>query len=704
MNEKQHPLAVESLLDNRKLAQAINMLSDLAKRRNDYALNSSVSTLRDDYLHLLHYFAQGTADPQRNDIFNQLLRHAYLLNDKVFDTHSILQFDFQDTFHRLLRRLSSTDSDNRSTQEDLKTLFSLTMDYPLPPQLLQQVFDGPVSWKEEKAITLSALMLKQLRTPNLQDFTLLLRQTIKNDEPFLRAHAIVALTAILITFERRLPLIDDFAASFREVLNSDTQLHDDFKQAFSAFFLSSETALVSQQIQHDIIPQLQKVTKNLTPEQIQSLTELADEDDPNAFLHANDKRKDIPRELADEMLQINRLSEKGTDVHFSSFAHLKKFDFFNTPISWLRPFNIDALDISDTTIQTDTLNATIQAIPTLCDSDRFSLALAFINMPSTGRDAMLASLPAATSFDSDSSDDFAPIALSFVQDLYRFFSLYSSRHDFRSPFAAVRSLGESSIFDLLGFSASDIFELASEAYDRRLYSLVINLLLPLSSFSDDANLPADKSRPNIAKPIAYRKLGLAYLALKQYDDACKYLQKFYLQNPSDTSAALDLARSHYLNRDFTQAATLYANISNDLTASDILRYARCLYQLHHFQESLDLLFRVELDDATPSTPSLHQHIALVSARLGKDTQALRYARTSMTPLSSIVAALILLKSGTSTEAFEFFSKAFRQSQSLQQFELWLDQAAEHVPDASSLLVQQRRFILDYLLLNPLPEA
>jgi len=83
---------------------------------------------------------------------------------------------------------------------------------------------------------------------------------------------------------------------------------------------------------------------------------------------------------------------------------------------------------------------------------------------------------------------------------------------------------------------------------------------------------------------------------------------------------------------------------------------------------------------------------------------LRYARLSMTPLSFLVAALILLKNGTSTEAFEFFSKAFRQSQSLQQFELWLDQAAEHVPDVSSLLVQQRRFILDYLLLNPLSEA
>ncbi len=694
MTSSTQSLKIESLLDQRRLGQAIEELRAVVKRNTGYYLAERLETIEDDYGRLLRYYANGTDDPQRDLIYDQLLGRAYQLTDAVFSNNEDSRHLAEEDFSRVIERIKSPNMGKVEREEYLQIFFNQILERPIPVKTLQAFFDGTQEWEEEKTIALSALMLRQLRTPNDQDLSLVMQQCVKKDEPQLQARAITAFAAILITYARRLPIWKDFVMSLNATLDSHPQLLSELKNTVKLFYLSSETALISQHIKTDIIPQIQKTSKDLNIKDLESLTDLSDEEDENSFLHKDKRNSKFPSSLTEEMSRIEKLSERGSDINFLSFANLKSFDFFKSPLAWLRPYKSYAWRKTNDAV--DNEPDPIASIPGLCDSDRYSLSLAFETLPAEGKSSLLSAIPHDKIHIKGIQDTGIK---GFVQDLYRFFNLYEQRSLFRSPFAEIRSLHKTSLFDVLRISNRDVYQLATDAFSRRLYSLCNPLLTTL----DEKLKTNPSSRTTDDDPTEmgiYRTLGLSSFALKQYDNAYKYLEPVYQNNPDDDFIATKLARACYYTQDDDLAADIYLTLVDRLSAADTLRYAHCLHRRNRDQETLELLFRLELSGSYESMPILHQYIASISALLGKEEQALRYALTSGTAKSLLIASLIELKNGNKKKAAEYLLSAHRKgAYDAEELERKLNATLKSVPSASSALQSDLRFLIDLVILS-----
>lgn len=695
MTSSPQTLKIESLLDQRRLGQAIEELRPIVKRNTGYELADRLETIEDDYGRLLLYYADGTDDPQRDLIFDQLLARAYQLTDAAFANGEGLRPFSEDEFCHVIEQIKAPNAGNVEREKNLQRLFNQILERPISAKTLQSLFDGAEEWEEEKAIALSALMLRLLRTPNDQNLSLLMQQCVKEDEPRLQARAITAIAAILITYARRLPIWKDFVNSLNATLDSHPQLVSKLKKATTLFYLSSETALISQHIQTDIIPKIQKISKKLNIKDLESLTDISDEEDENSFLHKDKRNFKIPSNLSEEMSRIERLSERGSDINFITFVNLKSFDFFESPLAWFRPYRSNAWRKTNDAIGNET--DSIASIPGLCDSDRYSLALAFDTLPPEEQSSVLSAIP----HDNISASETQELGMKgFAQDLYRFFILYKQRSLFRSPFAEIRSLNKTSIFDVLRFSNRDVYALAKDAFSRRLYSLCDTLLTTLMVKIKTNDPTSRTTDDNPTELDMYRILGLSAFALKQYDSACKYLEPVYQNDPDDDAIATKLARACYYVQDDDLAADIYLTLIDRLSSTDTLRYARCLHRQKRDQEALELLFRLEISDGYDSTPILHQYIASISALLGKEEQASRYALTSGTAKSLLIASLIELKNGNKKKAAEYLLTAqSKGAYDAEELERELNATLEYVPSASSALQSDLRFLIDHVILS-----
>ena len=80
---------IKKLLHNHNMNEALEKLTEFASSTDNWQIKSEIENLRTTYGYMIQYAAQGVNDPERKELYNQLFRNAFAINDRTELQHKL---------------------------------------------------------------------------------------------------------------------------------------------------------------------------------------------------------------------------------------------------------------------------------------------------------------------------------------------------------------------------------------------------------------------------------------------------------------------------------------------------------------------------------------------------------------------------------------------------------------------------------------
>ena len=74
---------IKTLLLDHRLKEALDKLTEYASSTDNWQIKSEIENLKTTYGFMIQYAAQGVNDPDRKELYNQLFRNAFAINDRT---------------------------------------------------------------------------------------------------------------------------------------------------------------------------------------------------------------------------------------------------------------------------------------------------------------------------------------------------------------------------------------------------------------------------------------------------------------------------------------------------------------------------------------------------------------------------------------------------------------------------------------------
>ena len=303
----------------------------------------------------------------------------------------------------------------------------------------------------------------------------------------------------------------------------------------------------------------------------------------------------------DSMDKLLRMQKKGADVYYEGFSRLKRFPFFYKLSNWFVPFYMEHPGLRAQLPKGDGLaifGKFISGWP-FCDSDKYSFAHVFglllDKIPESMRSAILET--GNVGYDMAGLDTPSRIRLLYLQDLYRFFNLYTEKGLFASPFELEK--GGAALFyanEWLGGKgvAGALPSVARFFMGRKQYREALDVLEAKADMSD------------YDSTVAY---GFCLLYTKQYEKASNVFDISVALNPSGEKALSGKARAVAAMGWHGQAAMLFADLQKLFPGNTAYAAGKCLAMVNAGMqaEALDELYRLRYEN--PSDANLARTLA-----------------------------------------------------------------------------------------------
>lgn len=540
-------------LESGNVADAFDMLDALVADEQNYKVKDELQRLRQTYGYILHYMLEGIEDPTRESqylsVVEQLREMAEeVLYERLLSESASIYFSTARTVR--LRNLDLGKLLENLSDLDVKIGLAKSAGNPYGPMmgerdsLLKDIFN--LIWtsrnnkeirkvineriRSEENVELSIFFVSAVTLSLLGYYDKVKLETLldiyENTEN--ESLAGVVLTALVLSIRRhREHVLNDRALISRLELWQDSIVtYSRLRDIVKEIIRTRDTDRVTAKMRDEVMPELMK----LNPEIIKKLRESGSDFESMTF-EDNPEWEEILEKngLAEKMQELTEMQSEGADLMMVTFASLKGFPFFSSPEAWFLPFDIDhpAIHLEDSV--RSTLSSVLQIGKGMCDSDKYSLALAFGSMPESQKKMMLSQLDAQLSqlseemkeqIEKNSRPEFNERVLLFIRQLYRFFKLFRNKGEFADPFAEP--------FDFLSLpimggmmADEEILKITSEFYFKRGYykealELFRKLETPLSMEGD-----------------YWEKVGYALQCLKRYEDAeVAYRKAELLKEPS----------------------------------------------------------------------------------------------------------------------------------------------------------------------------
>ena len=267
---------------------------------------------------------------------------------------------------------------------------------------------------------------------------------------------------------------------------------------------------------------------------------------------------------------------EGSDVFIATFAHLKTFPFFKTLSNWFIPFySAHSAVIENLGANKLALADVVQHAPYLCNSDKYSFCLSLGALPESQRSMMSAQLEEQNAALDEARQAELPddrkqrmgIITAFVQDLYRFFKLFSRRREFIA------------VMDDPGLDMIDCLPLAEVTRDEHILEL-LGALYFKNAFYDDAIkcFTRLEGMEDATDDHIYQKIGFAYQNAGNIEKALNYYKRYELMHEDDVWNMRHIASCYRTQGKYEQALDYYRraealapdNVSLALTIGHIL--------------------------------------------------------------------------------------------------------------------------------------
>lgn len=536
-----------SLIAEGKLHEALDALRAAAESHRWPDAAAQVERLRQNYSYMLGYFAQGAADPGRDrviaDIKEQaravadlMLRRELMADDAAlyFNTARNCSVRPAETIASLIgdyraeeRRLNGdfdtiADPGRRRRAEQLMSdLFArVWTTYPLDKADSEALLDfltAPGSRPAAASMAASALAMGLMEFYDPARIELLLRVYMQSESDEVALRSLVGFLIAAFRYRRR-PLPQrtaDVLAAAKET----PSWRDDFKTAAMELLRARDTERISRKMREELYPTLMKLQGGLQEKIGQGdldLESLAEGGNPEwEELLSRDG-------LGDKLKEMTEIQADGGDVFMSTFAHLKRFPFFNDIASWFMPFHDEHTEVARLDGLDGSLGTLLQGMPILCDNDKFSVALSLASLPEGQRKAALDTMRLQGDQAREMLSEMAKadpngrrknIINKYVQNLYRFYNLFRRKGEFFDPFGHMINLLEvESVAS--GFDDVETLEVIGEfSFRHKLWTEAARILSKVDSLSTP-----DASRSQKIG-YCYECQGDTAAALSRYEEA-----------------------------------------------------------------------------------------------------------------------------------------------------------------------------------------
>ena len=401
---------ITQFLNQGRLKEGLTQLKAYAETVNNWDVLSTIETLQTNYDYMLKYAALGQADPQREELFTNILNKAYELADQLHveekfangygymsDLYRFNKVKPIPTYLELQKELISLNSNAgitiTSENECRHELFQPHFDF------IDKVFKKTIlvsHWNTSEysdayklvlcgmsafdiEVWLSAITLSLLNCYDAMKFNFLMNIYLEKSIPSIKARALVGIALATYYHSDRIKRDKERSSQLDLLLNSHEEIPHKLHLIQQIFLLTRETEKIDKKMREEIIPQMMKNPylkhKDKKFEEIE-LKEL-EEDNP-------EWEQDLSK-MTEQIHELGELQREGADTYMSTFAMLKHYPFFREMPHWFYPFNtmeptvhkiFKEREISEHSILHLMLNS-----PAFCNSDKYSFSLTLNEIP-----------------------------------------------------------------------------------------------------------------------------------------------------------------------------------------------------------------------------------------------------------------------------------------------------------------------------------
>ena len=638
-------------LDSKQLVLAFKTLRVMIDDTQKWELSEELNRLTTSYGYMLQYLSQGVLDPQRDNILSQILVDAYTLTDKTVislaasqSTHIFYQREQQYKNVKLqnlveeyivaqnkIQLLSSVDEanlDNDASTSLMRQCEALESDifnklwssFPLnkdEEESVKALFANEQLPSHLKSLVLSALMLGLSKFFDAPKLILLLDSYCKLNDTELKLRAIINAVIIIYLYRNRINAYKDVLTALKS-LEIQSDFEGDMQLIFTRLIHSRNTDNISRKLKDDIMPELQKLSPDLfnkikgkTPGTI----DISDIEENPHWQEWLDK-SGITRKLE----EYNELQLQGGDVFISTFAKLKSYPFFNTLSNWFLPYHDKCTAVTSAFGgKKHPLTGLFKVMPILCDSDKYSMLLSIAAAPESQRNMMFQQFEAQREQLQELQNEEVQSVMKmrdnivnrYIQDLYRFFKLYSRRREFKSIFDSDINLTDVECLKPYITHTPTLSVIAEFYFKNGFYDDAIKFYRLMVSNHD-------------ADPHVYQKIGYSFQSLGKWREALRNYSRYELVDSSDVWNSKQMAQCYRSLHDHTKAIEYYSK-ALEISPQSVnlcLSLGHCLLDKGDYDKALQQYYKA--DFMPKAKHRAWRPIAWCSLLTGKHEQAVNY--------------------------------------------------------------------------------
>lgn len=623
---------IRDLLLSSRLKEALEQIRMQMAGVTDWSVTSRYEDIERSYNYMLQYFGQGTPDEHRTELYRQLVRRALLLNDDVLQAR--MQAQSMLLYYQHLRsRMSRTETiegmrmvlesfvetnDTSAHERTLGILFDLIWtngQWKSQDQAsLLELIDSPLVIEDDSALVISAVTLSLLeRFDPLK--CMFLCQAAQNLSMNVSIRALTGLAIVLTGYTDILPYFPEIRDRIA-LLSDEPGIRERMLKVQMALLLCRETKEIDRRMREEIIPTMLR-----NPKLGDLMREELERDDVSP-----DWNEWIEKpEIKDKLLQMTELQMEGADVYMSTFANLKNYPFFKEIHNWLRIFSMEQPDVARSLGDMFVRSAVGKSMLNsgmFCNSDKYSFALTFSQIPQEQRNLILDQFDEQAyeelqdaktgNITQDVKENYA--ARQYAQDLYRFFNLFSRRHEFHNPFDRNLNLLSDNILSQLVEADESARKIAVWLLGKNYYSEAVQAF----------RLMEQKANPYSYDYRFYQQMGYALQRTQQYDDALESYRRSDILQSDNGWTLRHMAQCLRLTSQPTDALELLqqAEKRDPDNLSLQIQIGDCLVDLKRYDDALMRFFKV--DYLKPDYPKAWRAIAWCAFLAGQTDKAKEY--------------------------------------------------------------------------------
>ena len=644
------------LIEQKELAKAIVGMEAFVYSHPELHAIERIVDIRKDYELMTDYWRKGFKDPQREQVYGQLLHRLLMM---VVDMTTKERIGRSPLLKNMYDRVNSGRHDwsidgirsrlegfvseaaiiqlepehvrqpkEKQLQEDHRQMSEDLFDYVLTSgswnesvaQAFADLLISPTIDSTDQQLIVSALTLSVMNAFDANKFRLLAKVYQTATEEHVRQRALVGWGLCLGTQSEVTALFPE-VRQVVEVMAKSQQCREELTELQLQLMYCMDAESDTRRIHDEIMPELMKNNNfRITRNGIEEV-----EDNPMEDILNPESSERKMEKLEESMQKMIDMQRSGADIYFGGFAQMKRHPFFSKISNWLMPFTPQHPAVSQiwNGTQGRRFLHKILATGSFCESDKYSFVLAFEKVVGMLPQKLMEMLEngEATLMGGEVEPEErrrpAYIRRIYLQDLYRFFNLCPSRSLFRTPFGKEqgderhRLLFASKLLKHTEFE-SCMGEVAAFLLKRRQYD---DAALILSNYSEEFyDYQFYLMCGTVLIHSVSGRKGLDHPALY-------YFQKAVELKPDSERALTGYARAAFFEHDYQGALDAYDRLllMHEGHKNFLLNKAVCLANLHRYEEAQKILY--QLDYEHPDDDNIHRVLAWILVCSGKQEQA-----------------------------------------------------------------------------------